>query len=108
MVPTFTNCIFAFQIIVCTFLPFLIFPLVYFVPDEQHERKAAAQRSQKSLTSKSMKSVRQNGKGEKDGGRGDGGVELQRIETVNGNAAATDEEATMGVDGEDIVDYIPG
>ena len=37
------------------------------------------------------------------------GVELQKIETVNGNpkTTGTDEEATVG-DGEDFVDYIPG
>ena len=40
---------------------------------------------------------------------GEAGVELQKIETINGNAKITeDEEATVGSDGEDLVDYIPG
>ena len=96
--------VFAFQIILCTFFPFVIFPLIYFVPDEHHEREAAARLSQKSLTSKSksMKSLRR-------GSGGKEGVELQRIEPVNGNVNnATDEEANVGSDGEDLVDYIPG
>ena len=93
---------FIFQIIICTFCPFLIFPLIYFVPDEHHEREAAARRTQKSLTSKSMKNVRRASK------TGDG-VELQNIQSVNGNPKpSTDEEATVGSDGEDVVDFIPG
>ena len=36
-------------------------------------------------------------------------MELQKVETVNGNPKiAEDEEATVGGDGEDLVDYIPG
>ena len=99
---------FAFQIILCTFLPFFIFPLIYFVPDEHHEREAAARKQQKSLTGKSMKSMRQGGGG---GGGGGGGDEMQlkRVETVNGNTnTAADEEANVGNEGEDFVDYIPG
>ena len=38
---------------------------------------------------------------------GGGGVELQKIETANGNAV-TDEESHVGSDTEDVVDYIPG
>lgn len=38
---------------------------------------------------------------------GIGGVELQKIETANGNAV-TDEESHVGSDTEDVVDYIPG
>lgn len=110
---TFNGCFFYFfQIIICTFIPFLIFPLIYFVPDEHHEREAAARRSQKSLTSKSIRNV---GRGSQEGigtGReraegGGGGVELQKIETANGNAV-TDEESHVGSDTEDVVDYIPG
>ena len=96
---------FAFEIILCTFLPFFIFPLIYFVPDEHHEREAAARMSQKSLTGKSMKSMRRGG------GGGGGGEEMQlkRVETVNGNTnTAADEEANLGNEGEDFVDYIPG
>ncbi|KAJ7389833.1 Transient receptor putative cation channel sub M member 2 [Desmophyllum pertusum] len=89
------------KIIICTFCPFLIFPLIYFVPDEHHEREAAARRTQKSLTSKSVKNVRRASK------TGDG-VELQNIQSVNGNPKpTTDEEATVGSDGEDGVDFIP-
>ena len=87
-------------------MPFLIFPFIYFVPDEHHEREAAARLSEKSLTGKSMKSVRRGSTG----GGGEG-VELQKIEPANGKAktaAAIDEEATMGTDTEDFVDYIPG
>ena len=40
-------------------------------------------------------------------GGGGGGVELQKIETANGNAV-TDEESHVGSDTEDVVDYIPG
>lgn len=90
---------FAFQIILCTFLPFFIFPLIYFVPDEHHEREAAARMSQKSLTGKSMKSMR----------RGGEEMQLKRVETDNGNTnTAADEEANLGNEGEDFVDYIPG
>ena len=40
---------------------------------------------------------------------GEAGVELQSIETVNGNPKITeDEEATEGSDGEDSVEFIPG
>ena len=42
-----------------------------------------------------------------EGGVGGGGVELQKIETANGNAV-TDEESHVGSDTEDVVDYIPG
>lgn len=93
---------FASQIIICTFCPFLIFPLISFVPDEHHEREAAARLSQKRLYTKSMKNVRRSSTAGE-------GVELQKIETVNGNpkTTGTDEEATVG-DGEDFVDYIPG
>lgn len=92
----------ALQIIICMFCPFLIFPLIYFVPDEHHEREAAARRTQKSLNSKSMRNVRRRS----DTGEG---VELQKVETVNGNPKTTaDEEATVGADGDDLVDYIPG
>ena len=91
---------FAFQIILCTFLPFLIFPLIYFVPDEHHEREAAARMSQKSLTGKSMRRGVEGGEEE---------IQLKRVETVNGNTnTATDEEANVGNEGEDFVDYIPG
>lgn len=49
-----------------------------------------------------MKSLRR-------GSGGKEGVELQTIEPVNGNVNnATDEEANVGSDGEDLVDYIPG
>ena len=84
------------------FCPFLIFPLIFFVPDEHHEREAAARRTQKSLSSKSMRNVRR---------KSDTGevVELQKVEIVNGNPKTiTEEEATVGGDGEDLVDYIPG
>lgn len=92
----------ALQIIICMFCPFLIFPLIYFVPDEHHEREAAARRTQKSLNSKSMRNVRRRS----DTGEG---VELQKVETVNGNPKTTaDEEATVGGDGDDLVNYIPG
>lgn len=98
----------------CTFIPFLIFPLIYFVPDEHHEREAAARRSQKSLTSKSIRNVGRGsqegigaGRERAEGGVGGGGVELQKIETANGNAV-TDEESHVGSDIEDVVDYIPG
>lgn len=112
---TFNGCLFClFQIIICTFIPFLIFPLIYFVPDEHHEREAAARRSQKSLTSKSIRNVGRGsqegigaGRERADGGIGGGGVELQKIETANGNAV-TDEESHVGSDTEDVVDYIPG
>ena len=84
------------------FCPFLIFPLIYFVPDEHHEREAAARRTQKSLNSKSMRNVRRRS----DTGEG---VELQKVETVNGNPKiTTDDEATVGGDGEDLVDFFPG
>ena len=99
-----TNCVLHCfpQIIICIFCPFLIFPLIYFVPDEHHEREAAARRSQKSLFQKSLKNVR------RASNTGDG-VELQKIETVNGNPKLSeDEEATVGGDGEDLVDYVPG
>lgn len=86
------------KIIVCTFLPFLIFPFIYFVPDEHHEREAAARLSEKSLTGKSVK--RKSVKGD--------GIQLKSVETVNGNAqTALDEEANAGTDGEGLVDYIP-
>ena len=107
---TFNGCLFClFQIIICTFIPFLIFPLIYFVPDEHHEREAAARRSQKSLTSKSIRNVgRESQEGIGAGWeRADGGVELQKIDTANGNAV-TDEESHVGSDTEDVVDYIPG
>ena len=95
---------FTFQIILCTFLPFFIFPLIYFVPDEHHEREAAARKQQKSLTGKSMKSMRRGG-----GGGGEEEMQLKRVETVNGNTnTAADEEANVGNEGEDFVDYIPG
>lgn len=96
------------KIIICTFIPFLIFPLIYFVPDEHHEREAAARRSQKSLTSKSIRNVgRESQEGIGAGWeRADGGVELQKIDTANGNAV-TDEESHVGSDTEDVVDYIP-
>lgn len=42
-----------------------------------------------------------------EGGVGGEGVELQKIETANGNAV-TDEESHVGSDTEDVVDYIPG
>lgn len=84
------------------FCPFLIFPLIYFVPDEHHEREAAARRTRKSFHSKSsINDRRRSDTGEE--------VELQKVETVNGNPKTnTDEEATAGGDGEDLVDYIPG
>lgn len=108
---TFNGCLFSsFQIIICTFIPFLIFPLIYFVPDEHHEREAAARRSQKSLTGKSIKNVRRGSHEAVGAGREraeGGGVELQKIETANGNAV-TDEESHVGSDTEDVVDYIPG
>ena len=107
---TFNGSLFyLFQIIICTFIPFLIFPLIYFVPDEHHEREAAARRSQKSLTSKSIRNVGRGsqegigaGRERADGGIGGGGVELQKIDTAN------DEESHVGSDTEDVVDYIPG
>lgn len=93
---------FALQIIICMFCPFLIFPLIYFVPDEHHEREAAARRTQKSLNSKSMRNVRRRS----DTGEG---VEMQKVETVNGNPKiTTDEEVAVDGDGDDLVDYIPG
>ena len=94
--------LFALQIIICMFCPFLILPLIHFVPDEHTEREAAARRKQKSLNSKSMRYVRRRSdKGE--------GVEMQKVETVNGNPKiTTDEEVAEGGDGDDLVDYIPG
>ena len=84
------------------FCPFLIFPLIYFVPDEHHEREAAARRTQKSLNSKSMRNVRRRSDTEK-------GVELQKVDKVNGNPKiTTDEEVAEVGDGDDLVDYIPG
>lgn len=98
------------QIILCTFCPFLIFPLIYFVPDEQHEREAAARLSQKGLYSKSMKNIRRPSiTGET--------VELQKVETVrNGNPKTNlDEESKVGEEEdvvedivEEIVEHIPG
>lgn len=88
------------KIILCTFCPFLIFPLIYFVPDEQHEREAAARLSQKGLYSKSMKNIRRPSiTGET--------VELQKVETVrNGNPKTNlDEESKVGEE-EDIVEDI--
>ena len=36
-------------------------------------------------------------------------IQLKRVETVNGNTnTVTDEEANVGNEGEDFVDYIPG
>ena len=93
---------FALQIIICMFCPFLIFPLIYFVPDEHHEREAAARRTQKSLNSKSVRNVRRRS----DTGEG---VEMQKVETVNGNPKiTTDGEVAVDGDGDDLVDYIPG
>ncbi|KAL9974194.1 hypothetical protein ACROYT_G011206 [Oculina patagonica] len=78
------------KIIICTFCPFLISPLINFVPDEN-----------KSLNSKSMRNVERASNTED-------GIELQRVETINGNPKITeDEEATVGGNGEDWVDYIP-
>ena len=90
---------FLLQIIACMFLPFLIFPFVYFVPDEHHEREAASKESRKNLT----KSVRTKSARE-------AGLELQKVEEqANGiPVTAADEEAKAGDSGEDIVDFIPG
>lgn len=94
--------LFALQIIICMFCPFLISLLIYFVPDEHHEREAAARRAQRSLNSKSMRNVRRRS----DTGEG---VELQKVDTVNGNPKITiDEEVPVDGDGDDLVDYIPG
>ena len=108
--PLLTLICFVPQIILCTFCPFLIFPLIYFVPDEQHEREAAARLSQKGLYTKSMKNVRRSSITEET-------VELQKVETVrNGKPKINiDEESKVG-EGEDtgediveeIVEYIPG
>ncbi|KAL9966190.1 hypothetical protein ACROYT_G024228 [Oculina patagonica] len=87
------------KIIICTFCPFLIFPLIRFVPDEHHEREAAARRTKKSLNSKSMRNVRRASNTED-------GVELQKVQTVNGSPKiAEDEEATVG--GEDVQEDNP-
>ena len=107
---SFTIYHFVPQIILCTFCPFLIFPLIYFVPDEQHEREAAARLSQKGLYSKSMKNIRRPSiTGET--------VELQKVKNVrNGNPKTNlDEESKVGEEEdivedivEEIVEHIPG
>lgn len=88
------------KIIICMFVPFLIFPFIYFVPDEYHEREAAARMSQKSLKNRSMRSVREKGV--------EASVQLKSMETANGNINTDEEdEEDAGKDYEDVLHYLP-
>ena len=91
--------LFVFQIIICIFFPFLIFPFIYFVPDEEQEREAAANMARKSLNNRSMKTV-----------RAKSGVKAMQTMSVNTTNGHIDEEdgKREGCDREDLVHYLPG
>ena len=91
--------LFDFQIIICIFFPFLIFPFIYFVPDEQQEREAAARMSRKSLNNRSMKTVRAKS--------GVKAMYTMSVNTANGHIDGEDGKRE-GNDREDLVHYLPG
>ncbi|XP_074622988.1 transient receptor potential cation channel subfamily M member-like 2 isoform X1 [Acropora palmata] len=86
------------KIIICIFFPFLIFPFIYFVPDEQQEREAAARMSRKSLNNRSMKTVRAKS--------GVKAMHTMSMNTANGHTDGEDGKRE-GNDREDLVHYLP-
>nr|6CO7_A Chain A, Predicted protein [Nematostella vectensis]6CO7_B Chain B, Predicted protein [Nematostella vectensis]6CO7_C Chain C, Predicted protein [Nematostella vectensis]6CO7_D Chain D, Predicted protein [Nematostella vectensis] len=91
------------KVLVCLYLPVLIFPIIYFVPDEQHERQAAEREHQKSLNQKSSKV-----KSHKE--KNDAPV-VPVYRSKEEKAVSNDEEARVGTENEEedfqLEDYIP-
>ena len=91
---TSTFSFFPRQVILCMFVPFLIFPIIYFVPDVHQEREDAAREHEKSLENKDPATVVPSYKSKKE-------------EQEN-----YDEESMVGVEEEEevfsIEEYIPG
>ncbi|XP_028517955.1 transient receptor potential cation channel subfamily M member 2 isoform X2 [Exaiptasia diaphana] len=90
----------SFKVMLCMFVPFLIFPIIYFVPDEHHERQEAERRHKQSL----------------EASRHDNGAVVPTYRSKTDNRTSIDEEAKVGLDEEEdeadhghfaIEEYIP-